>query len=87
MSEYPEHEKLRALDGRNQAVGCFIEWLQVKGYVIARYKNIHGFMDEQLVPDTSGIQDLIAEYFGIDQDKLEQEKRKMLDDLRSQYPR
>jgi hypothetical protein len=35
--DYPEHEKLRALDGKNDVVGDFIEWLREHGYVIARY--------------------------------------------------
>ncbi len=28
MGDYPEHDKLQALEGKNQAVGDFMEWLQ-----------------------------------------------------------
>lgn len=33
----PEHDKLRALDGANDTVGEFLDWLQGQGLVIAKY--------------------------------------------------
>jgi len=33
---YPEHEKLRALEGKNDVVGEFLEWLGQQGYLIAK---------------------------------------------------
>lgn len=35
---YPEHERLRALDGANQTVGEFLEWLDGQGIQLAVYR-------------------------------------------------
>ena len=73
MSNYPEHDKLTAVADQTQAIGEFFEWLEGKGIFLARYsegsnypRNVHGFRD------------LLAEWAGIDQNKLEAEKRQML---------
>jgi hypothetical protein len=78
MSDYPEHDKLREVAEQTQAIGEFIEWLEGKGIFLARYvegsnfpRHVHGFRA------------LLAEWAGIDQDKLEAEKRQMLASLRS----
>jgi hypothetical protein len=78
MSEakYPEHEKLQALNGANQTVGNFIEWLSEKQLVLAHYGD-----HDELFPTLQGRNDLIAEFFGIDQRKLEAEKQAMLASL------
>lgn len=77
MSNYPEHDKLTAVAEQTQAIGEFVEWLESKGIFLARYvegsnypRSVHGFRD------------LLAEWAGIDQDKLEAEKRQMLNALR-----
>lgn len=36
---YPEHAKLRALGGKNEIVGNFIEWLRREGYTICRWRD------------------------------------------------
>ena len=36
MSDYPEHDKLRAIADQTQAIGEFIEWLEGKGIFLAR---------------------------------------------------
>jgi hypothetical protein len=41
-----------------------------------------GCRENELVPIHYDVQKLLAEFFGIDLDKLEQEKRTMLDELR-----
>ena len=73
MSDYPEHDKLHAVVEQTQAIGEFVEWLEGKGIFLARYvegsnypRSVHGFRD------------LLAEWAGIDQNKLEAEKRQML---------
>lgn len=35
---YPEHEKLKAVRDRSQAVGEFLEWLFGQGYAICRWR-------------------------------------------------
>lgn len=37
MGDYPEHEKLHALEGDNDTIGAFLDWLQREGYVVARW--------------------------------------------------
>ena len=93
--QYPEHEKLRAISGESQVIGDFLEWFRSTKKV--RFLQAHehsedcqgpqqcGFGDEHpfdlgIVPGS--IADWLAEYFEIDQTKIDNEKRAMLEDLR-----
>lgn len=78
MTEYPEHEKLEALEDKNIVVGDFIEWLK-EDHSIGRWHNNDFF------PVRKSTADWLAEYFDIDQYKLEAEKRQMLDKIRESY--
>jgi hypothetical protein len=80
VSRYPEHEKLKALNGANQIVGDFIGWLSAQGIVLASYGK--GSYDDELFPTHKSRDDLLAEHFGIDRNVLEQEKRAMLGEMR-----
>ena len=75
MSLLPEHQKLKDLNGANQIVGDFIEWLGDNGMVIAAYE------DNRLWPVTKSRDNLIAEHFGIDTKRLDAEKQQVLDDF------
>lgn len=77
MSDYPEHAKLKALEGANQIVGNFIEWLGENGYVIGKYDDIG-----DLWPAHRSIEWFLAKHFEIDLDKLEEEKVAMLEEIR-----
>ncbi|WP_186214816.1 hypothetical protein [Burkholderia gladioli] len=77
MSLLPEHQKLKDLNGANQIVGDFIEWLSDNGCVIAQYEG------NRLWPITKSRDALIAEHFGIDQKRLDAEKEQMLDEFRA----
>lgn len=73
---YPEHEKLNAVKDQSQAIGDFLDWLNSeKGIVLANYGNSDVAW---LAPDGTAKERLLAEYFEIDLDKLEAEKRAML---------
>lgn len=75
---YPEHEKLKALGGKNDVVGRFIEWLRESGYEIcALSKDGRDF--EPLHRST---EQLLADHFDIDVKKLNAEKDAMLASLR-----
>ena len=78
---YPEHDKLRAVKDRSQACGEFLEFLGEKGLILAEYPED----GERLVPAQYRAPALLAEFFDIDEDKLEEEKRKMLDTLRTHW--
>lgn len=75
MSLLPEHQKLKDLNGANQIVGDFIEWLSDNGMVIAQYEG------SRLWPVTKSRDTLIAEHFGIDPKRLDTEKQQVLDDF------
>jgi hypothetical protein len=138
VSEYPEHEKLKAIADQSQICGAFYDWLQEEKCVdmVQRYDyerdedgckvwrdfdgnirddytdpdHMPGWgtkahkameqmrddlgMDCRLVPKPGGpidmpirqpIQSLLAEFFEIDEDKLEAEKRAMLEACRAAY--
>jgi len=59
---YPEHEKIARLDGTNNRIGEFLEWLR----------------DVHHVQLPKSISDLLADYYEIDLDKLDEEKQHLL---------
>lgn len=95
-SVFPEHEKLRAVADKSQAAGEFLDWLlEEKGYSLGQYhqhadacydeddKRVCGRSKDTLYPACPRVTDLLAEFFGIDKEKLEEEKRAMLAACRS----
>jgi len=74
VSEYPEHDKLHAVVDKSQAIGEFLEWASER----------HGFRLCYLEGNRywsvgTPVQRLLAEFFEIDENKLEEEKRAMLE--------
>lgn len=65
---YPEHVKLKRIQKQSQTCGEFLEWLQEQDYVEL---SIH-----------KRLASILAEFFEIDENKLEQEKRAMLEACR-----
>lgn len=74
---YSEHEKLHAIVDDSQKIGEFLEWLKEQGYILAEHS------DEDLYPSFKTTENILAEYFEIDQMRLEQEKLQMLEVLRN----
>jgi hypothetical protein len=107
MADYPEHERLREVTAKSQAIGEFLEWMSDEGIRRMKYGlyndlaihgdamhvaedcdvcDDYGFYEvtrEGYVPDGRSIETLLADFFVIDRDKLEAEKRQMLEELRS----
>jgi hypothetical protein len=81
MSEYPEHTKQSAVLEEAQAIGQFLD---ESGYTLAEYAKVGGWSEPRLVPVTKSITKVLAEYFNIDLDKIEDEKRRMLADIRGE---
>jgi len=80
MPTYPEHEKMQAVVEQSQSIGEFLDWLlNEKSIVLSQYLNPDS---ERLTPINPNTQDLLAEYFDIDLDKIEKEKRQMLKAMR-----
>lgn len=76
---YPEHTKLTSISDTSQKIGEFIDWLRSeRGIDLTEYNQYEDFHY------TTGqrTDQLLADFFGIDQDKIEAEKRAMLESLR-----
>jgi len=74
----PECDKLLAIREKSQAIGEFLEWFQGK-YVIANY---YPEGSDNLQPDHIDIEKILAEFFWIDLNKTEDEKRAVLEYVR-----
>lgn len=70
---YPEHDKLTDVRDKSQTVGEFLEWMvAVKGFRICETDGAGMFLARL------DIEGLAAEFFGVDLDRLEEEKSRML---------
>lgn len=99
MSAYPEHDKLNTVSAKSQACGEFFDWLMgPQGYALAEYhrhsescfkdgRKVCGSSTDELYPAPVSIRKLLAEFFKIDEVKLEQEKHAMLTTLNPALPR
>lgn len=80
---YPEHEKLKKVVKESQAIGEFMEWLEQEKDVTLCKTIPRGEEGEgRFWPSFTPIQELLADFFGIDLKVIEQEKRAMLDKMR-----
>ena len=73
--KYPEHIKLKQISDKSQVIGEFMDF---SGYTLCEYSEEL----EVYMPVLSSISALLAKHFGIDEEKIEQEKRAMLAELR-----
>ena len=79
---YPEHERMKALNGDNDTIARFLEWLSEHDYLICEVvQDARGSDDIQ--PVHRGIESWLAQYFNINPAKIEAEKRAMLDSMRA----
>lgn len=84
MNDYPEHAKLSQVQPQTQAIGEFLDWVASKhGAHLMTYVDVDDFRG--WVPAGVPITRLLAEWAGIDEDKIESEKRAMLADIRARY--
>lgn len=85
MKIYPEHEKQRKILNDAQAIGKFIDWLHQKGMCIAKEDGFHSEENSPwsfLVRYKYSINQILAEHFKIDLNKIEEEKEDMLNEFR-----
>lgn len=88
MSTYPEHDKMQALGERRDEVQEFLDWLlDQPAYELAEWltKREDGteYFFPRLVPVNKSREQIMADYFGIDLQKLSEEKDAMLADFRA----
>lgn len=77
-NQYPECEKMAVVKDKSQAIGEFLEWLECeKNWEICEYGS-----SDRLSPVILSTEQLLAEFFDIDLDKIEKERRQMLYELR-----
>ena len=86
----PECEKLSAVSEKSQELREFLEWMEQSCGIILAEECDEEYLGERLVTSwkyrgVSGKNKLLAEYFGIDLDKVEDERRALLDWIRSQH--
>ncbi|RKY28525.1 MAG: hypothetical protein DRP83_00560 [Planctomycetota bacterium] len=74
MSEYPECDKLSNVKDESQIIGEFLDWCNSQGVHLATYYEERG-----LVADRRSIEQVLADYFDIDLDKVEEERRHILE--------
>ncbi len=95
MPDYPEHDKVHAVKDRSQACGEFLDWLGSKGIFLCKaHEHSEGCYDEdddrqrypgcglkseEMFPHGTSVTKLLAEFFEIDLNKLEEEKMAMLE--------
>lgn len=80
MSDYPEHDKMRVIAKQSQTIGEFLAWAQnEKGWALCHLDQ----NEQEYMPVYKSITVLLAEYFEIDLNRVEDEKRQMLDELRA----
>jgi hypothetical protein len=80
--EYPEHEKLKARKAEHQAISEFIEFIEGQGNEIIHYVDVDSDdpYNKPIIKRSSN-SDMIAEFFGIDQQKFSEEKDQMIKSL------
>lgn len=71
-----ELDKVREARNDSQVIGQFLDWLPTQGIFLARYYEERG-----LSTFAVNIEELLAEYFDIDLEVMEQEKRRILQNL------
>lgn len=80
MTLYPEHEKQSKVLDEAQIIGDFLTNLP-NGYQLAEWHKPEGYYEARMFPVNKTINQILADYFDIDLNKLEAEKRQMLDAL------
>lgn len=101
MSNYPEHDKLEKISDKSQEIGNFLSWLAEGEYQsqgksrnredlgsiqLGCYRSrFDGERENSMSPSMVPVTDLLAAYFEIDLEKIEAEKRGMLDECAKAY--
>lgn len=81
MTYYPEHDKLLVIKDKSQAIGEFMEWCADEGLHLAEWWESHSYTGCMQIT-LRGTTGLVAEFYDIDLNVLEAEKRAMLNEQR-----
>lgn len=96
MPKTPELDKLKVLHGTSQVIGQFIDWVLHEKHILfcnshehtencfdQADKRICGRPEGDLAPIHVNIEAILAEYFGIDLKKVDQEREAILEEFRT----
>lgn len=73
-----ELEKMANVRTESQKVGAFIDWAQAQGYALCTFDDD----TERYYPLGRSIEAILAEYYGIDLNAIENERRALLEAIR-----
>ena len=86
-----ELEKMRAVKDKSLVLSEFIDFLSESGYTICKWQDTIRHSDEfgdytpeGYYPRRNSNEQLLADFFEIDLDKVEEEKQAILDNLRKE---
>jgi len=82
MKNYPMLEKMKAITNESQICGQFLEWLQTKYFMISHEERFNEAYVSVGFSSFINIEKLLAEYFDIDLEEAEREKRELLDQIK-----
>lgn len=77
---YEEHEKMKLIKNESQILGEFLSWLKDErepNIILCEYDTY-----DQCSECRKNIEQILAEYFKIDLNKIEKEKQQMIEGLR-----
>ena len=86
MIPCPECDKIIAVKNESQKIGEFLGWLgSEKNLTICRWvgEDEDDDIGGRFYPEHLDVQKLLAEFFGIDLNKVEEEKRSLLEEIRN----
>lgn len=79
-NKYPEHDKLEKIVDESRLCGEFLDWLREE-YILCNCDKNKTF--DAYYPTGTSNYDILAKYFDINLNKLQQEKEQMLAEIRS----
>jgi hypothetical protein len=82
--ECPECEKLAKVSKESDKIGDFLDWLHQNGATICEWDNRREEYYKSY--DYNNIQKVLSLYFNIDLDKVEKERRALLEWIRKTSP-
>lgn len=82
MSDHPEIDKMLAVQDESQAIGGFLEWMVEQDICLCKFNDTDSYNGEY-IPDNRNGDQILADHFNIDLNKVEKERQAMLDKMRS----
>lgn len=79
MPATPECDLMVSVSDDSHKIGEFLDWLEDQGIHLAEWDE-----DDQMMPHRESYERLLARFFGIDLDKVETERRALLEHIRAQ---